>query len=341
VAEEGFSAAVRMELSSLPVPSEREARAELVGMLLVSGGAHTGAAILRDQAGEMRPGDLSLSALCRADGLVLDVASSAVARRAFALMLRSLGLRPTLSAVTVAGRLPVGPAYRVSLPIAAVQAREEGRSLLRAGDRSAQRSPAGPVSGVEREEAADPETIALLRGAIIVGGSFSAPDRATHFELAPVTPTSAMLLAAALSQVLGTSTAHHDARRGRLVLKSGAVVTDLLAALGATRAFLTFDDRRLRRQLRAEANRLANADAVNLGRTAARAGHQVDLIRRAVDRHGWDLFDTELRQVALARLANPSASVTELAQLLDVARTTLHRRLQRVEERARRADPTL
>jgi len=47
------------------------------------------------------------------------------------------------------------------------------------------------------------------------------------------------------------------------------------------------------------------------------------------------VFAGDLREVALARLANPSASVGELALLLDVPRTTLHRRLRRVEEAAR------
>jgi DNA-binding protein WhiA len=111
-------------------------------------------------------------------------------------------------------------------------------------------------------------------------------------------------------------------------VKSGDAVADLLAALGATRAFLTFDDRRLRRQLRGEANRLANADAANLARIARSAGAQVDAIERAVEREGWEVFDRDLRDVALARLANPSASVSELAELLGVPRTTLHRRLR-------------
>jgi DNA-binding PucR family transcriptional regulator len=47
------------------------------------------------------------------------------------------------------------------------------------------------------------------------------------------------------------------------------------------------------------------------------------------------VFAQDLREVALARIANPSASVTELAELLGVPRTTLHRRLRRVEEVAR------
>jgi DNA-binding protein WhiA len=80
----------------------------------------------------------------------------------------------------------------------------------------------------------------------------------------------APLLIAAVGQMIPGARPIHDPSRRRIVLKSGEVVTDLLAALGATRAFLTFDDRRLRRQLRGEANRLANADAANLARIAQR-----------------------------------------------------------------------
>jgi DNA-binding protein WhiA len=174
-----------------------------------------------------------------------------------------------------------------------------------------------------------------------VGGSVSAPDRPVHLELSGVSPANAALLVAALGQVLPDARPLHDATRHRIVLKSGAVVADLLAALGATRAFLTFDDRRLRRQLRGEANRLANADAANLARIASRAGAQVDAIEQAVELRGWDAFDAELREVALARIVNPSASLTELAELLQVPRATLHRRLKRVEEAAKGVEEDL
>jgi DNA-binding transcriptional regulator WhiA len=320
--EGGFTSAVRLELASLPLPSEREARAELAGMLLVGGGAVDLGLRAHELAG-MRPGDLPLARLCEGELLRLDVPSSAVARRGIALVQRALGIRPRLTAVSTTVGRPHGPAYRVSLPASVVRAREAGR-----GPRPA------AVVDLEAEEG-DAETAALLRGVMLIGGSLSAPDRPVHVELSGVTDGVAPLIIGALSQVIPGVHPAHDPSRRRLVLKSGESVADLLAVLGATRAFLTFDDRRLRRQLRGEANRLANADAANLARIARSAGAQIDAIEVAVEQEGWQVFDQDLRETALARLANPSASITELAELLGVARATLHRRLRRVEEAAR------
>jgi DNA-binding transcriptional regulator WhiA len=317
--ESGFTSEVRLELASLPMPSEREARAELAGMLMVGSGAVVAGRYAHELAG-LRPGDLPLARLCDDQVLRLDVPSSAVARRGIALVQRALGLRPGLTAISTTARRPHGPAYRVSVPATAVRAREAGRGARPAHS-------AGTVDGE-----LDVEMTALLRGAILVGGSLSAPDRPVHLEVSGVNDRVAPLLIGALGQVLSDSRASHDSARRRIVLKSGDAVADLLAALGATRAFLTFDDRRLRRQLRGEANRLANADAANLTRIARSAGTQVDAIEVAVGRAGWDIFDAEGREAALARLANPSASLSELAELLGVPRTTLHRRLQRVQD---------
>ena len=320
--EGGFTSAVRLELASLPLPSEREARAELAGMLLVGGGAVDLGLRAHELAG-MRPGDLPLARLCDGELLRLDVPSSAVARRGIALVQRALGIRPRLTAVSTTVGRPHGPAYRVSLPATVVRAREAGR-----GPR-----PATAPGGAADE--GDAETAALLRGVMLIGGSLSAPDRPVHVEFSGITDGVAPLIIGALSQAIPGVRPAHDASRRRLVLKSGESVADLLAVLGATRAFLTFDDRRLRRQLRGEANRLANADAANLARIARSAGAQIDAIEVAVGREGWQVFDQDLRETALARLANPSASITELAELLGVARATLHRRLRRVEEAAR------
>jgi len=322
--EDGFTSAVRLELASLPVPSTREARAELAGMLLVARpDADPDGRRARDFAGR-RPGDLPLSRLCEGDMLRLDVPSSAVARRTIGLVQRALGVRPRLTAVSTTSRRPHGPAYRVTVPTSAVREREAS-----VGSRE-------ELEGRPRSfEDGDAETAALLRGALLVGGSVSAPDRPVHLELSGVSDANAPLLIAALGQVIATSRPLHDPARRRLVLKSGDVVADLLAALGATRAFLTFDDRRLRRELRGEANRLANADAANLGRIARSAGTQIAAIELAVERVGWEVFDQDLHEVALARLANPSASLSELAELLGIPRASLHRRLKRVEEVAR------
>lgn len=313
----GFTGDVRDELAALPAASEREARAELLGLVLTAGtGAGAGRALAA--AGEgARPGDLPLAPLCGPDGLVVEVPTAHVARRALALVQRAIGVRPALA---VRRRAGPGAVHRVALPSEAVRRRDalpRGRA-----------TPAG--------DGVDPETLALLRGVMLGGAAVSAPGRPPHLELGPLDGAAAALVVAALDQAVGAH-AGHDPARGRVVVKSGRAIADLLAAVGATRAFLAYDERLLRRQLRGDATRLANADAANVARSARRSGEEVAAIRAAVDALGWDAFDPDLRDVALARLANPEASLRELALLLDVPRATLHRRLRRVEEVARRA----
>jgi DNA-binding protein WhiA len=116
------------------------------------------------------------------------------------------------------------------------------------------------------------------------------------------------------------------------VLKSGVAIADLLRGVGATSAYIAHEEQLLRREVRAEAQRLANADAANVRRAVAAASDQVRLVEHAVDVLGWDVLEEDLRDVALARLANPSASLAELGQLCDppVGKSAVHRRLGRL-----------
>jgi cell division protein WhiA len=126
--------------------------------------------------------------------------------------------------------------------------------------------------------------------------------------------------------------------RPRVVVKSGATIGELLTTMGATGAFLAWDERRLRRQLRSDATRLANADAANLRRTIEAAATQVRTVETVVAQVGWERLEEPLRAVALARLANPEASLSELGELIDppVAKSVVHRRLKRLEDLADR-----
>lgn len=311
----GFTGDVREELATIPVVSEREARAELFGLLLTASEGGAAASSLAAAGEGARPGDLPLAPLCGPEGLVIRTAGAPVARRAVALIQRALGIRPALA---VRRSRRGAPEHLVTVPLEPVQRRD---ALPRGR----------PSASVE----VDPETTALLRGALIGGGVISAPGRPPHLEITSIAPAGAALLVAALDQVLDVRASHDPVRR-RVVLKSGRSIAGLLAAVGATRAFLAFDERLLRRQLRGDATRLANADAANVARSARRAGEEVAAIRAAVDAAGWEAFDPDLRDVALARLANPEASLRDLTTLLGVPRATLHRRLRRVEEVARR-----
>jgi hypothetical protein len=80
--------------------------------------------------------------------------------------------------------------------------------------------------------------------------------------------------------------------------------------------------------IRADANRLANADEANLVRTARAAHRQLEAIR-ALD---LDALPPQLAEIAELRLRHPSASLRELAAKArpPLSRAAAHRRLQAV-----------
>ena len=169
-------------------------------------------------------------------------------------------------------------------------------------------------------------------------GNVSRLGRAPHLELRVETEASALTLGELARRVVGERAAVvAGERRVRVVVKSGAAIGTLLAQLGAPRAFLAWDDARLRRELRADVVRVANADAANARRSATAAAEQRRLVARAVAAVGWEALPPPLREVALARVANPEASLSELGALCDppVGKAAVLRRLGRLDEVAR------
>jgi cell division protein WhiA len=103
--------------------------------------------------------------------------------------------------------------------------------------------------------------------------------------------------------------------------------------MGAQTAYLAWEDGRIRREVRREAVRLANADQANLRRSVAAAMTQVAAVERAVAHLGWDGLPADLAEVAALRLAHPDATLAELGTMLDPPRSKggVLARLRRIE----------
>ncbi len=310
--ESSFTEAVRQELARVPVGEAPALQAELAALFRLAGSITV-------------PGG---------DGerlrLELTTSSGAVARRAYSLIQRRYGLRPELAV-----RAPGGVRRRTSYGVRiGAGSRHVGADLGLLDDH------ARPLQGLP-PDLDGPGRVAYLRGAVLAAGSISTPGRSPHLEIAVRSHELAQRVAGLVRTVVGANATASGRDRPRVVIKSGAAIGDLLAALGATRAFLLWDERRLRREVRNDATRLANADAANLRRIVEAAAGQVRAVEEAVRRHGWDDLDEDLRAVALARLANPAASLAELGELVDppVGKSAVHRRLRRLEQLAQR-DPS-
>ena len=77
----------------------------------------------------------------------------------------------------------------------------------------------------------------------------------------------------------------------RVVIRDGDAIGAMLTRLGAHDAVLAWEERRMRREVRATANRLANFDDANLRRSARAAVAAGARVERALEILGEDVPD--------------------------------------------------
>jgi DNA-binding protein WhiA len=249
----------------------------------------------------------------------LDFASSAVARRAFAL-LRELGVR---SEIRTYRRQGFERSTRYQLH---VEVDDQALTVLReAGVLSASGAPLEhPPKRVVGRSCC---RAAYLRGALLGGGSLSGP-RDPHLELRATGIEAARFIAELGRReeiVLGVAE-----RRNHAVAyaKSHEAIGDVLAFVGASDTALRLEEHAVIAATRSRANRLVNADGANLVRTARAAQAQLDAIR-ALE---LEALPPSLAEIAELRLRHPSASLRELAAKVrpPITKAAAHRRLRAV-----------
>lgn len=299
-----FADEVRDELAHVALPKACCAMAELSGALRV-------AATFERRGGR------------EAFDLVLDTASGPVARRVLSDAATVEGVDTEIEVHQPSGlHRTVRYHVRLSAPPAVLH-----RLGLVDGDGVPQATAGAALPSRACDRAA------YVRGAFMAAGSVSAPSRAPHLEIRAHGEAAARELGGIVREVAGGKAAAGSHGDGwRVTVKSGAAIGVLLTRVGAHGAFLRWDEGRFRRELRGDANRAANADRANVGRAVEAAGRQVSALSRLLVSPQWATLDEELRAAALARLANPEASLAELGGLLDppAGKATVHRRLARL-----------
>ena len=112
---------------------------------------------------------------------------------------------------------------------------------------------------------------AAWRGAFLAHGSLTEPGRSSSLEITCPGPEAALALVGAARR-LGIAAKAREVRGvDRVVVRDGDAIGALLTRLGAHESVLAWEERRMRREVRATANRLANFDDANLRRSARAA----------------------------------------------------------------------
>jgi DNA-binding protein WhiA len=157
---------------------------------------------------------------------------------------------------------------------------------------------------------------AAWRGAFLAHGSLTEPGRSSSLEVTCPGPEAALALVGAARR-LGIGAKARDVRGvDRVVVRDGDAIGALLIRLGAHDSVLAWEERRMRREVRATANRLANFDDANLRRSARAAVAAGARVQRAMEILG-DSIPDHLASAGKLRLEHTQASLEELGQLAD------------------------
>jgi DNA-binding protein WhiA len=296
-----FSEEVRAELAGIAPARECDRLAELSALFHFAGRLHF-----------LGRGEVSVH---------VDLASAAVARRAFTL-LRSFGVG---SEIRTYRRHAFGQETRYQLHV------DDGLSVLRE---------AGVVDARLAPRERPPKRLlgrgccraAYVRGALLASGSVSAPP-SPHLEVRSESRAGA-------ETVAGAAELRVAARgEGWIAYAKGLDrIAEVLAAAGASDAALALQERAVVGSTKASANRLANADHANLVRSGRAAHAQLEAVRRLQRSRRLEELGPRLREIARLRAKHPSLSLRELGAKCDppVTKATAHRRLNAVIRLAQR-----
>lgn len=173
---------------------------------------------------------------------------------------------------------------------------------------------------------------AYLRGAFLVCGAVTDPEKDYHLEFATPRYHLSRDLLALFREV--NFPAKIVTRGGNYVvyIKGSEAIEDCLTYLGATKAALEMMGVKMVKSIRNDTNRRINCESANIDKTVQAAVAQVEAVRRIESVCGLSALPEELQEVARLRWENPDLSLRDLGALLDppMTRSGVNHRLQRI-----------
>lgn len=174
---------------------------------------------------------------------------------------------------------------------------------------------------------------AFLRGVFLAGGSVTDPEKGYHMEITTTHQAVARETEVVLREVMGFPP--KTARRGGgqvLYYKHSEQISDVLSFLGAPVAAMGIMEARLEKELNNKVNRRCNCDDANTSKVVEAAQEQLAAIRALQEAGKLDALPAKLKQAATARLNNPSASLSELAAMMEppITKPAMNNRMKKL-----------
>lgn len=180
----------------------------------------------------------------------------------------------------------------------------------------------------------------FLRGAFLAGGSVTDPAKGYHIELTTTHQSVSRETDALIRDTMGFAPKMAGRAGGQvLYLKQSEQISDFLTYLGAPVAAMGIMEARLEKELNNKVNRRCNCDDANITKVVEAAQDQLSAIRVLRESGAMEELPEKLKQAALAREDNPSASLSELAAMMEppITKPAMNNRMKKLVQMAKEA----
>ncbi len=178
---------------------------------------------------------------------------------------------------------------------------------------------------------------AFLRGAFLVIGSVSDPQKGYHLELVCHNMTQANKLITIL-QSFGIQAKYVLRKKYYVIyLKDGEQISDFLNVISAHMAMMEFENARIVKDVRNRVNRKFNCDMANINKMVNAASKQMQAIQILKDKGDFDSLPDSLKEIARLREEYPESSLEELGKYSDppIGKSGVNHRLRKLVDMAK------
>lgn len=175
---------------------------------------------------------------------------------------------------------------------------------------------------------------AFLRGLFLARGSVNDPNKSYQMEIV----VSNEYRVDQLIHILNSFGLEPKSfkRRSHFVVyvKDSNSISEIIGILGASNAFMEFENIRIYKDLRNSINREVNCETANISKITEAAAKQINDIKLIEEKKGLKSLSAPLLELATIRLENPDLSLKELGDMVSppIGKSGVNHRLRRISE---------
>ena len=180
----------------------------------------------------------------------------------------------------------------------------------------------------------------FIRGAFLGSGSITNPETAYHLEINFNSKETANLIEELLKKSNIEVKRLFQKNKQSIYIKEGEEISKILALMGASKAVLSFEDIRIKKEMRGKVNRLVNCETANLTKIINASVEQINAIKKLKENGKFSKLNDNLKEIANLRLKNPDISYEELGNMLKnpVGKSGVNYRLKKIIEIAQEGE---